>query len=94
MKDAMTDQVSYDPEYDNIVKIQSFVRGSLCRAKVSEMVKRLIDDILLERAEKDATFTKKTGHIGDVEDDASSINLMDNPPDDVKENFGVDVFIA
>jgi hypothetical protein len=37
-------------DHEAIVTLQSFTRGALCRARVSLMVKKLIDDLLAERS--------------------------------------------
>lgn len=53
------------------IKLQSFVRGALCRARVSLMVKNLIDNLLAERtsavaaAEVQSTGQSKTEQAGD-----------------------------
>lgn len=42
------DQIDFSRyEKNDIIKVQAFVRGSLCRARVLEMVQKMIDEILL-----------------------------------------------
>jgi len=45
---VVKDQIDFSRyEKNDIIKIQAFVRGSLCRARVLEMVQQKIDEILL-----------------------------------------------
>jgi len=65
----------------NVVKIQAFIRGCFCRARVLKMVQKLIDGILLRR---------KTARRITVEDGNSSYDeieiIVDSDDDDFIEN--------
>ncbi len=57
--DTMDAPGSKDVIYDEkvVVKVQAFVRGCLCRAKVSAMVQAMIDELLAKRGEPKAATT-------------------------------------
>mmetsp|Transcript_6539 Transcript_6539/g.12036 ORF Transcript_6539/g.12036 Transcript_6539/m.12036 type:complete len:305 (+) Transcript_6539:287-1201(+) len=49
MASKTTTSSATSPEDEKAVKLQAFVRGAICRAKVSIMVKKLIDELLAAR---------------------------------------------
>jgi hypothetical protein len=75
------------------VKLQSFVRGALCRARVSLIVKKLIDDLLAERASSlSAAKEQSTGQSSTEQaDDSGEVVLQpaqnSSPPQDAQENI-------
>ena len=57
-----------DAEKASVLKMQAFVRGALCRARVSLMVQKLIDELLAQR------------NGGNPPPDASPVPASESPP--------------
>lgn len=51
------------PTYEDkdVIKVQSFIRGALCRARVSAMVEKMIEE-MLEKKKKNATLDRSSHH--------------------------------
>jgi len=77
---------------DGIVKIQSFIRGCLCRARVSKMVQDLIDDMLLKRG-KGAIATSEDKGSGLGMGKGQEANNVDNETKMLGENTEDDTSI-
>ena len=59
---AMPTTASSDREASSILKVQSFVRGALCRARVSRMVQSLIDELLVAQKKYEEEGDDESSH--------------------------------
>jgi len=73
-----TDTSHYEKNKNDIIKIQAFVRSCFCRARVSDMVQKLIDEILIKR-ERSGRTTKDRGSVsGSEKDDGGTSSVSDS----------------
>mmetsp|Transcript_7105 Transcript_7105/g.17332 ORF Transcript_7105/g.17332 Transcript_7105/m.17332 type:complete len:424 (-) Transcript_7105:2226-3497(-) len=75
---------SKDVEYDDkvVVKVQAFVRGCLCRARVSKMVQKMIEELLAKKR----PVAKKEGSVANIMAGFEAKNKDVNSPVAAKKN--------
>lgn len=75
---------------NDVIKIQAFVRGCLCRARVSVMVQKLIDEILSTRRSEEANEDKVAvdeTQADEMENSTSSLGVTEIKPNKTRGSF-------
>jgi hypothetical protein len=81
---------SHKYQMNDVIKIQAFVRGCLCRARVGVMVQKLIDEILSRRRSGEANDDKGAvdeTQADEMENSTSSLGVTEIKPNKTRGSF-------